>query len=955
MPVAKLPLATVKLIGSSQVITSVSSVIKELLENAIDAGAKNIEIKLEKHGLEKIEVRDDGCGISCSDIPYVCLPSYTSKISGFSDLENLCSYGFRGEALSSLCAVSQVSITTKTSDDVVAKCFSFGSSGDIISSKPSHLPKGTTVCAAELFKCLPVRKQLMSSTRRASEELRKVENVVKLIAVVHPRLRVTLTHNKFLIWQKTSVNNLRQSVTQVFAQSVVSKLQHIHYSDELVKLEMMIPKRDCDVSSLCLSSISDAFCIFINKRPVIDKKIQKVVLDELTQYFGHYLPTNKYPVCIIVFSVPTNTLDVNLEPNKTRVLLQHMDEILESVKGQLRLYYYEPLLAQKQNGEEENNDTKSYKKRKVESSQSTETFVATNNSSFVNHDECKDYVETTDKINHQQDANYFLKGSMNDEIVSQTHLTQNKEGDYTIQVVEMEDSDDRNLNVEKVSGDNTVNRNYSVLEPTSKEERLIRTDECIVSTVETHEYSFNTENVVSHGMATLNDTCSSMSKDQTILHKNSGDVIRNVKNVKIDKFVTKTNQRHCSKDFDKGNTVAVWITNGACVDEKIINSKHINESSCDNIKNLSIGPKIHDEKYVKNIEACFNNDTCKETDTLTVSQWSRGEVDSVEGDKQGTCVLENKTTALENQLKCVDGYLHEYVTYDGFRSQLANEEVSSVTEVASKLVSEMSEEKSSQGVEECVRESNKDTHSNGMQIPNTDRWKNVVQKYNEKDVIETEINFTEFKNFTDSSHMSEEDRCIVIGQLEASPLWLYCRNNEIGVTSVVRLQEAVQFQKNLESMSIPIKKLESNILVSKEDLGSALWDVLLSLQKRDQCVADERITKNGFIIEISDDPVDDIRATITYTALHIAYYGLDELIELLHLIKDQDQILSLMNFRPLKVISYIRSETMRQCYLSASSYINESVSNLLFFWFEYVKPNCETCIHHKPVVLSLPV
>ena len=90
------------------------------------------------------------------------------------------------------------------------------------------------MCVAELFKCLPVRKQLMSSSRRSSEELKRVENTVKSIAVVHPQLRVTITHNKFLIWQKTSVSNLRQSATQVFTQSVVAKLHQVHYSDKLV-------------------------------------------------------------------------------------------------------------------------------------------------------------------------------------------------------------------------------------------------------------------------------------------------------------------------------------------------------------------------------------------------------------------------------------------------------------------------------------------------------------------------------------------------------------------------------------------------------------------------------------------------------------------------------------------------------------------------------------------------
>uniref|UniRef100_A0A1B6CZP1 DNA mismatch repair protein S5 domain-containing protein n=1 Tax=Clastoptera arizonana TaxID=38151 RepID=A0A1B6CZP1_9HEMI len=241
MPLTQLPQSTIRLIGSTQVISSVSSVVKELMENALDAGATNINIKLEKHGLDKIEIKDDGCGISRSDTAVMCLPYYTSKITEFNDLNNLNSYGFRGEALSSLCAVSQVSITTKTVEDEVGMCYSLDTNGQVISAKVSTILKGTIVTVTDLFKCLPVRKQLMSSSRRSSEELKKVENIVKSLAVIHPKLRVTLTHNKFLIWQKISVSNLLQSVRQILPQSVVKQLHYLQdISDWVGKYNSLI-------------------------------------------------------------------------------------------------------------------------------------------------------------------------------------------------------------------------------------------------------------------------------------------------------------------------------------------------------------------------------------------------------------------------------------------------------------------------------------------------------------------------------------------------------------------------------------------------------------------------------------------------------------------------------------------------------------------------------------------
>ncbi|KAG8252495.1 ATP-binding mismatch repair protein [Homalodisca vitripennis] len=276
MPLAQLPPATVKLIGSSQVITSVSSVVKELMENSIDSGAGHIEIKLDKHGLEKIEVKDDGCGVAKSDATLMCLSSYTSKISDFSDLDCLSSYGFRGEALSALCNVAEVSVTTKTTQDDTASCYSFDQNGQVKSSKISHIAKGTIITVTALFKNLPVRRQLMSNAKRAAEELKKVEKVVKSLAVVHPRLRVTLVHNKFLIWQKVSVANLRQSVMQILSLSIVKQLHHILENSPQVRVEMLVPSRDCDVSCMCFSNFSEASFLFINHRPVRHKEIEQV-------------------------------------------------------------------------------------------------------------------------------------------------------------------------------------------------------------------------------------------------------------------------------------------------------------------------------------------------------------------------------------------------------------------------------------------------------------------------------------------------------------------------------------------------------------------------------------------------------------------------------------------------------------------------------------------------------
>ncbi|XP_042311513.1 PMS1 protein homolog 1 isoform X5 [Sceloporus undulatus] len=192
----QLPAETVRLLSSSQVITSVVSVVKELIENSLDANATSVDVKLENYGFDKIEVRDNGDGIRAADIPVMAMKHYTSKISSSEDLESLITYGFRGEALASICSTSEVLITTKTADEDFSTQYILDKSGHIISQKPSHLGQGTTVIVLKLFKNLPVRKQFYSTDKKCKEELKKIQKLLMAYGIIKPELRIVFTHNK---------------------------------------------------------------------------------------------------------------------------------------------------------------------------------------------------------------------------------------------------------------------------------------------------------------------------------------------------------------------------------------------------------------------------------------------------------------------------------------------------------------------------------------------------------------------------------------------------------------------------------------------------------------------------------------------------------------------------------------------------------------------------------------
>ncbi|KFQ08317.1 PMS1 protein 1, partial [Haliaeetus albicilla] len=325
----------IRLLSSSQVITSVVSVVKELIENSLDANATNIDIKLENYGFNKIEVRDNGNGIKVADVPVMAIKHYTSKISSSEDLERLTTYGFRGEALGSICCISEVLITTKTADDDFSTQYALDSNGHVTSKKPSHLGQGTTVTVLRLFKNLPVRKQFYSTNRKCKEELKKVQDLLTAYGIIKPDLRVTLTHNKAVIWQKTRVSDHKMACMSVLGTAVMGSMVPFQHccEDPEINLSGFLPKAESDSSLTSLSSSERSF-IFINNRPVHQKEILK--------YYSlvmHKDCTRLYPVFFLNITVPASAVDVNLTPDKTQVLLHYKESVLLAVENVLKSLY----------------------------------------------------------------------------------------------------------------------------------------------------------------------------------------------------------------------------------------------------------------------------------------------------------------------------------------------------------------------------------------------------------------------------------------------------------------------------------------------------------------------------------------------------------------------------------------------------------------------------------------
>lgn len=224
-------------------------------------------------------MRDNGCGIKESETSVMAQRHYTSKIAKHEDLTTLDTYGFRGEALGSLCQVADVCITTKTVGDAVAMCYTLDHGGKISSKKPTHGSNGTTVVACSLFKNLPVRKQFYGNAKKCKEELKKIEDLLMAYGLINPEVRVALRNNKTLVWQKNKSCDIKTAMMDIFGVHVFNQLEYFeHVADDLrVSIKGFLPKSDSD-PQLTSRSSEDRCFLFINKRFVVWKELIQVQL-----------------------------------------------------------------------------------------------------------------------------------------------------------------------------------------------------------------------------------------------------------------------------------------------------------------------------------------------------------------------------------------------------------------------------------------------------------------------------------------------------------------------------------------------------------------------------------------------------------------------------------------------------------------------------------------------------
>ena len=307
-------------IAAGEVVEKPSSIIKETVENSIDAGATHITVEIEQGGIKKIRVSDDGSGIYFDDLKNAFMPHATSKISSIDDLSKIGTLGFRGEALSSISSVSHTTLVSKTKDSEIGGEIVING-GQIESIKEKGCPNGTYITVEDLFYCVPARKKFL---RKPKLEEADCTNIVTRLILANPNISFKyIVDNKIIF--NTQGTGLKDAIFVIYGKEFVDNLIEVDHYNEILDIHVhgYITRPTFTKANRTYQSL------FINKRYVINQ----VVSTAIYKAYEPFLMKGGFPVFILNLDFPLDKVDVNVHPNKLDVKFEDSNKIFGLVNG----------------------------------------------------------------------------------------------------------------------------------------------------------------------------------------------------------------------------------------------------------------------------------------------------------------------------------------------------------------------------------------------------------------------------------------------------------------------------------------------------------------------------------------------------------------------------------------------------------------------------------------------
>ena len=300
------------MISAGEVVEKPASVVKELVENSIDADATEITIEVEDGGINTISITDNGCGIEKEDVVKAFLPHATSKISVREDLDAIATLGFRGEALSSIQAVSEVVLTTKTVEAEIGTLLVM-SAGEAQETKECAFNKGTKIVVKNLFFNTPARKKFLNRPKIEENEITKI---VERFMLSYPKIKFKYFTNGKMMYS-TLGTNLFDNIYLIYGKEIADNLIKVDFQEGDYTLEGYISRPE-------ISKPNKSFIVsFINGRMVKDIYMENAIIFAYQDYLMH----GNFPICFLNFKIPFESVDVNIHPSKQEVKYENSREI----------------------------------------------------------------------------------------------------------------------------------------------------------------------------------------------------------------------------------------------------------------------------------------------------------------------------------------------------------------------------------------------------------------------------------------------------------------------------------------------------------------------------------------------------------------------------------------------------------------------------------------------------
>jgi DNA mismatch repair protein MutL len=335
-----LPEAVANKIAAGEVVERPASVVKELLENALDAGAKTIRIETEVGGKRMIRVIDDGHGMIHDDALLAFERHATSKLKSADDLLSISTLGFRGEALPTIAAVSRLLLETRDESEAEGTRLEFAG-GKLVSVKPAGLPAGTTISVADLFYCVPARKKFLKSD---STELGHIASLVTHYALANPDKQFVLTTPTQEIINCPSADKLADRIYQLFGRQAMEELVEIPPTSAAFRAAITEPELESGEESATLTVRGftsrpdvqrpnrNGIYIFVNRRLVRDR----LILHAIHEAYRNILPPTVFPATLLFLEMPYDEVDVNVHPAKIEVRFRRSQFVHDFARDSIR-------------------------------------------------------------------------------------------------------------------------------------------------------------------------------------------------------------------------------------------------------------------------------------------------------------------------------------------------------------------------------------------------------------------------------------------------------------------------------------------------------------------------------------------------------------------------------------------------------------------------------------------